>query len=71
MRNELSHFTLNGTPLCDCQYPANYERLRAAGSPPCCDLTAKQLARFVALAAQFPGRVALVNGNCPNAGSAE
>lgn len=32
MPNDLAHFTLSGTPLCNCQYPANQERLVAASA---------------------------------------
>jgi hypothetical protein len=63
----VAHFTLDGTPLCECQYVANYDRLNAAGSPPCSDVILKQQARFTALSAQFPGRVALVVQPCPTA----
>lgn len=66
MRTGLAHFTLNGTPLCDCQYVANHERLRAAGSPPCEGPIGAQATRFAALAEQFPGRVAMVHGACPS-----
>jgi hypothetical protein len=69
MRTDLAHFTINGTPLCECQYVANHERLRAAGSPRCEATLAEQLAKFAALAAQFPGRVAMVHGACPSLGS--
>lgn len=63
-REARAHFTLSGSPLCTCQYPANYDRLNAAGSPPCSDTASRQASRFAALAAQFPGRVALVAGPC-------
>jgi len=69
MPSQLAHFTLNGTPLCECQYVANHERLRAAGSPRCEATMAEQLGKFEALAAQFPGRVALVHGACPSLAS--
>lgn len=66
----LSHFTLDGRPLCDCSATAYRERFAAAfngnGIPVCEDKTPEQLARFAALAEQFPGRVALVHGDCPN-----
>jgi hypothetical protein len=65
MRTDLSHLTLDGEPLCEHSCIAYWERLRAAGTPPCSDTTDKQLPRFQALAAQFPGRVALVHGGCP------
>lgn len=61
----LAHFTLYGEPLCACMYPANADRLKAAGDPPCSDHVTKQLRRFNNLAKQFPGRVALVHGGCP------
>lgn len=61
----MAYFTLDGVPLCRCQYPANYDRLRAAGSPCCSDTAETQARRFPALVRQFPGRVALVSGRCP------
>lgn len=64
MRADLGHFTLDGRPLCTCSCIAYADRMRAAGSPPCSDLVEKQAARFAHLAAQFPGRVALVHGGC-------
>lgn len=67
----VAHFTLDGRPLCTCQYTANYDRMRAAGSPPCSATASLQARRFVRLAAQFPGRVALVAGECPEANKTE
>lgn len=66
MAKNVAHFTINGTPLCDCQFVANHDRLNAAGRPSCDGPIEHQLAAFAALAAQFPGRVALVDGPCPN-----
>lgn len=63
----VAHFTLDGRPLCQCSAPAYAERLaRAFGHsiPQCEDDAARQAARFVALAAQFPDRIALVSGAC-------
>lgn len=65
MRKDLAHFTLDGRPLCCCMYTANFERLRAAGSPCCEDTIVVQLEAFAALAREFPGRIALVHGACP------
>lgn len=62
---KFAHFTLDGRPLCACQYPANYDRIRAAGSPACESLAEKQIEKLPALAAQFPNRVALVMTRCP------
>ncbi|KZC32626.1 MULTISPECIES: hypothetical protein [unclassified Rhodanobacter] len=65
MRTDLAYFILDGKPLCDCQCNAYHDRLRAAGSPRCEGPVAEQLEKFAALAAQFPGRIALGHGACP------
>jgi hypothetical protein len=70
-RGDLAHFTLDGRALCSHSCVAYQDRLRAAGSPPCSDTIAKQTARFAPLAAQFPGRIALVHGGCPDSVAVE
>lgn len=60
-----AHFTIDGEPLCEFSALAYRSRLDAAGSPPCGDTLAKQSRRAAKLAAQFPGRVALVCAPCP------
>ncbi|UJJ60617.1 hypothetical protein [Rhodanobacter denitrificans] len=65
MAKNVAHFTIDGTPICDCQFVANHDRLNAAGWPSCDGPIEHQLAAFAALAEQFPGRVALVHGSCP------
>lgn len=72
MARNVAHFTLDGKPACECMFlPAYYERFDKAGSPRCSGLASVQARHFARMAAQFPGRVALVSGECPNANKTE
>lgn len=64
-RTDVAHFTLDGRPLCGCRWPANHDRMRAAGDPPCEDAQPWQLLRAAKLAEQFPNRIALIFTACP------
>lgn len=61
----LAHFTLDGRPLCLCSAIAYQMRLKAAGQPSCSASVNTQLRAAPELAAQFPGRIALVFAECP------
>lgn len=66
-----AHITIDGRPLCEFGAIAYWERLHAAGNPPCCDKEYDQACRSLRVAEQFPGRVALVFAECPTSQAVE